>query len=161
MGLDMYLIAEKYCWGSTEKESSAETNNPLIQDLLDVGLVQKQNLFDDLGDFKLDTVAVNAGYWRKVNHIHQWFVTNIQDGEDDCRRYYVSRDDLTELKETCGKILLIPSAAEELLPTTQGFFFGDTGYNDWYFRGLRETVRIIDTCLKYPVTWDFYYRASW
>ena len=40
-----------------------------------------------------------TGYWRKANHIHQWFVENIQDGNDDCREYYVPRERLKELLE--------------------------------------------------------------
>ena len=35
-----------------------------------------------------DWVCVTKEYavcdWRKANHIHQWFVQNVQDGNDDC-----------------------------------------------------------------------------
>ena len=29
-------------------------------------------------------LLTEAAYWRKANQIHNWFVENIQDGEDDC-----------------------------------------------------------------------------
>ena len=31
-------------------------------------------------------------YWRKANAIHDWFVDNIQGGEDDCNAYNLSID---------------------------------------------------------------------
>lgn len=45
------------------------------------------------------------GYWRKANHIHAWFVDNVQDGEDDCKKYSVSRDQLAKLYEIVDRVL--------------------------------------------------------
>lgn len=55
------------------------------------------------------------------------------------------------------------STAERLLPTTSGFFFGGTGYDEWYICGLKDTVDMIDKILE---TTDFekemiYYVSSW
>ena len=44
-------------------------------------------------------------YWRKANHIHAWFVDNVQNGQDDCRPYYVYEDDLSQLLEVCRKVI--------------------------------------------------------
>jgi hypothetical protein len=98
---------------------------------------------------------------RLRNQIHQWFPVHVQDGEDECSSYHVSRDQLTELKETCQQVLLVPALAKEMLPTKEGFFFGDTDYDDWYFQDLKDTVEQIDRCLKFPKEWDFEYHASW
>lgn len=160
MGLDMYLTARKFLWAIKEEDMADQIGNPLIQDLLDVGLTQKPVSFTD-GDFKLDYIIVQAGYWRKANHIHDWFVQNIQGGEDDCKDYYVDRDTLIELKETCEKVLLVPGMAGELLASSEGFFFGGTQIDDRYFHNLRHTVTIVETCMKYPENWDFHYRSSW
>lgn len=46
-------------------------------------------------------------YWRKANHIHQWFVNNVQDENDDCKEYYVSKEQLEDLIRTCKEVLKI------------------------------------------------------
>ena len=46
-----------------------------------------------------------VGYWRKANAIHKWFVDNVQYGNDDCEEYYVLREQIQELKDTCIKVL--------------------------------------------------------
>lgn len=45
-----------------------------------------------------------VGYWRKANHIHEWFVENVQDGIDDCGIYPVTKDQLHELYNLCKKV---------------------------------------------------------
>ena len=37
------------------------------------------------------------GYWRKANAVHNWFVDNVQDGNDGCKHYWVSKEDLQKL----------------------------------------------------------------
>jgi hypothetical protein len=116
--------------------------------------------------------------WRKANQIHNWFVENVQDGIDDCNYHReVTEDDLMELMSICQRVLrnseLVSdvncerikdsSVAEELLPTTSGFFFGDTGYTEYYLEDLKDTVDIIQKVLD---TTDFdsemiYYVSSW
>lgn len=54
---------------------------------------------------RLQYVIEEVGYWRKANAIHQWFVTNVQDGKDDCKEYDVSREQLEELLEVVNKVL--------------------------------------------------------
>lgn len=44
-------------------------------------------------------------YWRKANHIHSWFVKNVQNDEDDCREYFVSRAKLQELRDLCQRVV--------------------------------------------------------
>ena len=47
-----------------------------------------------------------VGYWRKANHIHNWFVENIQDGVDDCDYHReVTEEDLRELIDVCHEVL--------------------------------------------------------
>jgi hypothetical protein len=44
--------------------------------------------------------------WRKANQIHEWFVENIQDGEDDCCFHReVTESDLEELLDVCKTVL--------------------------------------------------------
>lgn len=60
-----------------------------------------------------------VGYWRKANAIHQWFVENVQYGEDNCHRYRVEKSDIEKLLETCKKvkssITLVEKEAEVII----------------------------------------------
>lgn len=51
------------------------------------------------------TLRATVAYWRKANAIHRWFVEHVQDGNDDCRRAYVTRDQLAELIAACRAVL--------------------------------------------------------
>lgn len=114
---------------------------------------------------KVQYIIEQSAYWRKANAIHKWFVDNVQDGNDDCKEYYVSKEQLQELVKTCKEVLNDHSKASELLPTQDGFFFGGTEYNDYYFECLKDTVTQIEEALKqeYPkgVYVSFYYDSSW
>ena len=97
---------------------------------------------------KEDTIDV--GYWRKANQIHNWFVENVQNGVDDCGEYTVSPSQLKELLEICKQIheTKDPKIAKTLLPTTEGFFFGSTDYDEDYFYDIKETITILTNVLE-------------
>ncbi len=147
MGLDMYLNAERYLWGHEDGDKQISENIGQL-----IGLPS---------DGKVKTITVEAGYWRKSNQIHNWFVANVQEGKDECQETHVSREQLKELREVCQKVLDNNELAEQLLPTSSGFFFGGTEYDQWYFNDLEETIKIIDNALLMPDQWDFNYRSSW
>ena len=148
MGLDMYLTAKRYVWNYKDEDKA-------LQDQLDD--VMKDDLAEGM---RVKEVAVDALYWRKANHIHKWFVDNCQDGEDDCREYWVDAKQLVRLKELCESVLLQKDVG--LLPTADGFFFGSTDYDEWYWSEIEETAKGLEKVLKLDTDkWDFYYRASW
>lgn len=150
----MYLSAKKYYSGA---EWRPEENRKEFQELLKKSGIAKYVKTD----FPSIQLEVSIGYWRKANSIHQWFVDNCQNGEDDCRYAYVGREKLEELKALCQKVLLQPAVADEELPTQQGFFFGSYEYDEYYFEEIKQTVSIIDNCLAMPNDWEFYYHSSW
>jgi hypothetical protein len=154
MGLDMYLSAKKFHSDAEWRPQNTRDEFNRLKQVSGVGhLMTKEHPHVYL--------EVSVGYWRKQNAIHQWFVDNCQGGEDDCRTSYVSREQLQELKSLCEEVLAKPESADYELPTTSGFFFGSTEYDDWYFDGLRETVEIVDRCLEMPEEWEFEYHSSW
>lgn len=141
------------------------------------------------------SIMEQVGYWRKANHIHNWFVENIQDGVDDCHYHReVTEEDLGELLDVCKRVLdscemvdakinvgtqysggkstpimedgqyvKDPAVAEELLPCTDGFFFGGTEYDNYYVDSIKHTIDVINNVLE---TTDFdtqmiYYVSSW
>jgi hypothetical protein len=101
------------------------------------------------------------GYWRKANHIHQWFVENVQAGNDDCASYPVTQVQLSELLEVCNRVLAFKHLAHEQLPTKGGFFFGSIDYNEWYYTDVEQTIKIITDALALPATSQIYYQSSW
>lgn len=109
-------------------------------------------------------LSYEVAYWRKVNAIHNWFVNNVQSGEDDCGLYTVSVEKLQELKNLCDIVRKNPDRAEELLPTTSGFFFGSTEYDEYYFNQLEYTSERLDAIIsllqQFPSLTANYY-SSW
>lgn len=142
MGLDMYLKGKVWLdYNGTQRKQVA--------------------CLIDMPDFEASTIEVELGYWRKANHIHKWFVDNVQFGRDDCEEHLVHQKDLERLLAVCQAVLAAPSMAEELLPTQQGFFFGSTEYGDDYMDDVRQTVVILSRALKLKKNMDMVYRSSW
>ena len=156
MGLDMYLRARSYY---SPTSFMGEDNATKF-----AGLVEVTEVGDFLPEGEYDTHAyleVCVGYWRKANHIHQWFVDNVQDGRDECQEAYFPREVLEKLKADCEIVLESPALAPEVLPVQEGFFFGSTEYDEYYFEDIKDTVKIIDRVLQMPEEWDFVYQSSW
>lgn len=155
MGLDMYLNAKRYISKHFNEGDAAVA-----------AAIQKQfpELAGKVGRWDnnpVKEVTIEAGYWRKANQIHKWFVENVQEGEDDCRPYYVGREDLEKLRALCQQVLDFRHLAVDKLPPQEGFFFGSTDVDEYYWQDLEATIQIIDECLALPKEWDFEYRASW
>lgn len=129
MGLDMFLKRSTFLW-SEDREKIKIT-----------GLKTK------FKKGKVSGIDEEVGYWRKANQIHNWFVENVQDGTDDCGTYDVSEDNLIELLKLCKEVLANKEKAPELLPSSSGFFFGSTEYDEWYFKDLEDTIIIIEEVL--------------
>ena len=104
---------------------------------------------------------------------------NVQDGNDDRKNYYVSKEDIEALLDTVntvldvselvertitngyrfengkefpiikkGKYIKDPTVAQELLPTTDSFFFGSTDYDQYYYQDLVNTNKILEEALE-------------
>lgn len=169
MGLDMYLEIRKSEYRSNyykDKGSRIKLEYPkditeFIPNLTDLRISRQTNY--------------EVGYWRKANQIHNWFIQNCAGRDeydnpiDDCRPIEITVDKLEELLDTCKKVLADHTLANSLLPTTSGFFFGSTEYDDYYFGELEQTVEIIEPVLKFAkhkleikdYAWEVYYQASW
>ena len=149
MGLDMYLFGTK--------NFSVFTRNsvkpPLEKTFEFTSLINNHGLENAPIDY--DTPWSNYDikfpimYWRKSNQIHQRFVQNVQAGTDNCAEYSVGIDQLRLLSKTIEPALVSTAAASELLPTTEGFFFGSQEYDSYYFEDLKQTKEKIDSLIAY------------
>lgn len=179
MGLDSYLYKRTYI-------------SPYDKDKkLAIKLTEKDGKKNLIEPEKLRYVEEEIAYWRKANHIHNYFVKHCGNEVDECQDIHVSKEDLAELISRCGIILNnkdniiekeIPvtylngdtrmetvrylkniTNAEDLLPTTSGFFFGSTDYDEYYLQDLEKTVEMLAPYLKEKNDWSvgFVYRASW
>lgn len=105
-------------------------------------------------------IVLNGIYWRKANHIHRWFVDNIQDGVDDCKEYFVPKEKLYQLLNTCEEIAKGRTDYSELSATSE-FFFGSIEYDEGYIEECKRTAAVLKILLKkYPED-KFYYHSSW
>lgn len=84
------------------------------------------------------------GYFRKVNFLVKYFEDTCGLDVERQTPLRVYREDIEGLKNRCEEVLNDHSKAEELLPTVEGFFFGNTDYNEYYFRDVQE---VYDYCL--------------
>lgn len=194
MGLDMFLWKMKKQKGKTFDEVM-EIKRKLDNE--EIKGVEKENLKMYMFHTKLeninyeyDSLFKEVYYWRKANAIHQWFVDNIQNGNDDCEDYRVTQKDLQILIDTlkevynslCNKEMVTKKVqdgsieyeikvfkeedleiAKELLPTQEGFFFGGTQYDEYYFEDIKKTLndlQIINDCFDFENNY-LIYGSSW
>lgn len=164
MGLDMYLEIrrEEYVSNYTKSRTLKREYPKFLQDnfpnLPPIQSVSRKTYFE-------------VGYWRKANAIHNWFVENCGGGEDTCQQMEVSLEKLEELLDVCKKVSADHNLAPVYLPTQEGFFFGSTEYDDWYFDKIEDTIKIIEPVIEFLKNindkcksndwWDVVYQASW
>jgi len=167
MGLDMYLSKKTYVGANfkhnkvTGKIDLKKDDKPIKVKLERVSYIEEQ-----------------IGYWRKANHIHKFFVDNVQEGEDDCEDYPVYLEHIKDLLDRCKKVVesfqnsekttvkvkngwnqegdtycnvevfTNTKVAQELLPCSSGFFFGGTEYDEYYLGQTIETIEMLEEILK-------------
>ena len=104
-----------------------------------------------------------VAYWRKANAIHGWIIRTAG-VVDDCTPIHLTKQDIVQLRDDCQKVVDegTEETAMELLPPTEGFFFGGTGIDEWYWENLKETIILLDKALDESVDDAmFEYQASW
>jgi len=127
MGLDMYLNGEKSLWSDFRKED----------------------------DFKVKSMKIELGYWRKHPDLHGFIVQTFAKGVDECQIIPLDEKKMREI---------IEAIRNNKLPHTQGFFFGSS---DWYKGKEEENIAIFEKAIswlkekKEDQYREVYYRASW
>jgi len=160
MGLDQYLYATNYFSDLNHEKTSREKEGKIykaIKELVDGDKFVPTDL-----EYGSCLVSIKVAQWRKANQIHKWFVDNVQGGNDNCQDHSVNIEHLEELRDVCKEVLKNPFRAGELLPHSEGFFFGSMEYDQWYFADLEYTVKTLDYVLNnVPDSIGFEYSSSW
>jgi len=132
MGLDMYLEKAKrigdvtpkqlrnidgyFSWTDESKNGSQYSMKEwcgIDEKDVDMSLVENYRSeyvhryasWDREKKFGWKTIFETVADWRKANHIHNWFVENVQEGVDDCGTYEVTKEQLEELLDICKRVL--------------------------------------------------------
>ncbi len=123
----------------------------------------------DIKPNRICYITEQVAYWRKFNALHGWFINNCGGGVDECQDISVDEEKLKELLETLKEVSSNFTKADELLPPTQGFFFGSDEVDEYYKEEVNSTIKIIEDLLEeneqskeYGLySGEFEYRASW
>jgi len=152
MGLDMFLT-KKYYIGAQYDWNNVTGNVEIF--------MNGHKLNVKLAD--IESIDCEKVYWRKANMIHKWFVDHVQEGTDDCKTHYVSLEHLRELLKTCILVRDDNELAKTLLPTQDGFFFGDIQYNEEYFKNVEYTIKELGklNLMGEDFGYEYYYQSSW
>jgi len=150
MGLDMYLEATRYV-------APCDTQTEPMRRVIGaaIGYVPpNEKPGQDASLLEVTGVTVRVGYWRKFSALHQWFVSNVQQGHDDCQAAFVSVDALVELEERLEQVSNDPQSASKHFKADIDETLED-GDVDYTLSILRHAKRLQEQ------GWDIYYRASW
>jgi hypothetical protein len=150
MGLDMYLEAMLHL--PPYNTELAPVRHAIGQAIGYTPPMEKPD--NDATLMEITGVTVRVGYWRKFDPLHQWFVSNVQEGHDDCRPAYIAPDVLAELEEQLDQVSDDPESASEHFVSEgdEPMSEGDVDY----------TLRIVVQAKTLQQRgWDIYYRASW
>lgn len=186
MGLDMYLSKKTYV-------KNWEHNGPENQHKITVKKGNK--IRKDIKPERISYITEEVAYWRKFNALHGWFVNECADGVDECQDIYVPMDKMEQLLSTLKEVKSVLDKSKktvkvlqdwngkdyevstydcedeikDLLPPTQGFFFGGYEVDDWYKQDVENTINTIEELIEEAngdneyglFGGEFYYRASW
>ena len=81
-------------------------------------------------------------HFRKVNFLVGYFEELGLDVENQTP-LSINKEDVEELIRRCEEVLKDHSVAEDLLPTTPGFFFGSLEYNEDYFKDVQDVLEYL------------------
>lgn len=159
MGLDMYIFKVNKTAHSI-KELGDLDRNPKPGD---AAIAAFEPLNQPYADSAPDhyTIFQEVAYWRKFNALHQWFVTNVQLGVDNCSLYELDQDVLRSCLDVLEETFYKKNPV--ILPPTQGFFFGSSEVDDYYWNKVEESIQTISHLIDNTdwATERLFYQSSW
>ena len=78
-------------------------------------------------------------YFRKYNWLYGWVRRKLKLPEiKNCEHYKLHRSMVNDLIGDISNVLSDHSLAKKVLPTEDGFFFGSTEIDSWYYKELTD-----------------------
>lgn len=110
---DVNAIESYLDWLKAKKEGSEYANCTLKEwcgvdesELPSKDVIEFYKSFNSADKYGYEHIMEEVGYWRKANQIHNFFVENVQDGEDDCSYHNeCTKEILEDLLDKCYKVL--------------------------------------------------------
>ena len=134
MGLDITFYKAKRLKDNETKERLEEIRKELATEYLKSIDERNSKLINELEDEKEKINPWNeVAYFRKVNFLIPFFGY-----EENCSNIEIDKYQVEDLIEACKEVLANHDKASFLLPTQEGFFFGSTDYDDWYFDDVQN-----------------------
>ena len=90
--------------------------------------------------------SLTIGYFRKVNFLVKYF-ENLGFDVEHQLPFTITKEDVEILLSRCNQVLEDNSKAPELLPTMEGFFFGSTDYDEYYFDNVKQVKEFLENRL--------------
>ena len=168
MGLDIFFEKRKNYsskiesamakFFNEEKEGRLETLKQAEELRAELGLEGRIKLTEESYRNNGETVTYvsarrtdmdEVGYFRKHNHLLNYFRY-----EENCSYLPVSRGQIEDFVEDAKKVLShwgkddFVDTAESFIKTTDGFFFGNTDYNQYYKMALEDDVEVFEKILS-------------
>lgn len=186
MGLDMYLYAKKYIggWDHSDEKDRAKfaklgkltgitptSDSPSFYITATVGYWRKANAihkwFVDVVQKGKDDCGTYSVSREQLAALKELCEKAIAAGGEKpglvTTGTTFAPGKLPKVTRVEGTVVKNKKAVAALLPTTSGFFFGSTDYDEWYIQDLKDTITIIDNCLTNTALEgsDFEYYSSW
>ena len=99
-------------------------------------------------------------YLRKANSLQGYFVGKYH--IENLEYHKISNEDAKDILSRVTQVLNDISLAPKLFPSCEGFFYGNTGYDEWYIDDLKSIQKIFSKILEEwnDKEYEFYYQ-SW
>jgi len=145
MGLDMYLNGVKIHRQYPQDESDFHPDT---------------DLRPKMDSFPVTRSVIYVGYWRKHADLHGYIVDTFADGVDECQEIELTAENCTQIAE---------ALANNKLPYTEGFFFGNEEIRDEYASEGMDHAVVFKAMARWLETTDkdrehfryAVYQASW
>lgn len=142
MGLDMYLIKRKKT--NIDEDSFNEVAYWRKANQIHNWFVENvQDGIDDCGYYEVSKQELQ-GLLADCRDVLKYAECELQEMNGGMQKID------GEWKETTimGRKIINKDVVSDILPTSSGFFFGSTEYDEWYLRDIEHTIEQINTILN-------------
>lgn len=162
MGLDMYLDGVFSKRAYFQEDRSVPMDDPIQSESLKLALASIDFPTSVPLDFSYRhfEVRLPLATWRKANQVHNYIVKEIGKGIDDQKPIYLTDEHLEQILDVIREVGNDPVKAEKLLPPKDGFFFGSTDIDEYYWQDLAYTRERLKQILEYQKVQAHIYKEA-